>query len=585
MTAYIKQINDIRHDIFKSYNTDDKKSFVEYHLKLIYEGDLGAINSLASYYLYGEQNHELAKKYYKLGVELNHINCIINLAYYYKDIEQNYEEMKKTFQIGIDQLNTICMKGMASYYKDRLMKNVYSQLQDYDEMVRYYKMAFDHGDNNGIYQLSLYYKYQTKDYDKMIECLMMGIDKGCDECMYSLGCYYDDIIHDYNQMKKYYLLSIEKGNPRAMFALGLHYDKKKHDYEQAIKYYLMGAEQDNDQCMIGLCAYYKSKGDIENMIKYYVKLVPHKYPEAFYEIARYCLLIMNDFDKATQYINSARELYYDEDEIKKIILLIKIKKNEEYNKIIIEEINFNGKIKKSKNETYLDFKYYIADKLKICNRVVIAKIAGSVNKKMKEMYLDLEPSELIKKNIEYFEENIDRIKEEFKDSISKSLIGYSSQTYYNMAMNFIKDNNLDDVYKCLKIAIDKGNIDALYALGRYYYLEGKHNSFMMKKCLKLAIKLADHHDSKLYLCNYYGYIEYNLNQHIRYLILSHDKNTMITYQDMSNNPYMYDPNNSNYNYIIHCSDNNITQINTSNGQVKLIEYDDEDDNYIKYTDK
>lgn len=106
---------------------------------------------------------------------------------------------------------------------------------------------------------------------------------------------------------------------------------------------------------------------------------------------------------------------------------------------------------------------------------------------------------------------------------------------------------------------------------------------MMKKCLKLAIKLDDHHDSKLYLCNYYGFIEYNLNQYIRYLILCNGKNTMMTLSTDNHNPYMYDPNSDDYNYILDYD--TIIQINTNNGEVKLIEYDDEDDNYIKYTDK
>lgn len=584
MAAYAKQIdeNHNKYNSYKSYNAVERKAFIEYHLKLIDEGIIAAINSLASYYLHGEENYELAKKYYKLGVEQNYMNCIINLGYYYKDIEPNFEKMKETFQIGIDQLNTSCMKGMAVYYKDN---------KDIDKMEEYYRMAFDNGDNNGIYQLALYYKYQTKEYTKMVECLILGINKDSDECMYSLGCYYDDIIHNYDEMKKYYLSAIEKGNPRAMFALGLYYDRKEYDREQANKYYLMGVEKDNDQCMIALCAYYKSKGDIKNMIKYYVKLLPHKYPEAFYEIARYCLIIVNDFDKATQYINSAKQLNYNEDEINNLLLLIEIKKNEKYNKNIIEDINIVEKVKKSKNEgfqAFLDFKIHVANKLNITNGVVATKIASLVNLKMKKMYSNLEPFKLIKKNIEYFEENIDKIKEEFKNLISKNLLEYtdkpnSSQTYYDNGIKFMDNDNLDNAYECFRIAIDKGNIDALYALGRYYYLEGKHNSFMMKKCLKLAIKLADHHDSKLYLCNYYGFIEYNLNQYIRYLILSHDNNSMITLATDNHNPYMYDPQSDDYNYIL--NDNTIIQINTNNGEIKSIEYDDEDDDYIKYTDK
>lgn len=566
----MKQMRDNRFDVFKSFNPDDKKVFIQNHLKLIDEGNLGAINSLGNYYLHGEENYELAKKYYKLGVEKKYIGCIVNLADYYKDIEQNYDEMEKILQIGIDQLDTTCMRRMADYHKEIT--------KDYDEMKRYYKTAFNNGDINGIYQLALYYKYQTKDYDRMIECLLLGIDKNSDECMYSLGCYYDDIANDYDKMKKYYLLSIGKGNPRAMFALGLYYEQKEHDFEQASKYYLMGAEKDNDQCLLGICSYYKKKGDIKNMIKYYVKLVPFKNPEAHYEIARYCLLFKNDFKKAMQYINVAKRLSYNENEIKNFLLLIEIKKNEINNKNIIEEINIAG-IQNKNFDSLLEFKKYIANKLNISNGLVAIKIAASINAEMENKNPDLDIIAIAQKNTDYFDKNIDKVKDEFKDLINLD----KPQTDYDNGMKFIKDNDLDKAYECFKIAIDKGNINALYSLGRYYYLEGMHNSFMMKKCLKLAIKLDDHRESKLYLCNYYGYIEYNKNQHIRYLMLSHGNNSMISYQDMTNNPYMYDPNNGDYNYTL--DDNIITQINITNGEVKLIEYDDNDDQYIKYIEK
>ena len=56
-------MRDNRFDVFNSFNSDDRKCFIENHLKLIDEGNLGAINSLGNYYLHGEQNYELAKKY------------------------------------------------------------------------------------------------------------------------------------------------------------------------------------------------------------------------------------------------------------------------------------------------------------------------------------------------------------------------------------------------------------------------------------------------------------------------------------------------------------------------------------------
>jgi len=63
-------------------------------------------------------------------------------------------------------------------------------------------------------------------------------------------------------------------------------------------------------------------------------------------------------------------------------------------------------------------------------------------------------------------------------------------------------------------------------------------------------------------------------------MLYHSNNTMITYQDITNNPYMYDLNNDYYNYTL--DDNKITKINITNGDIKLIEYDENYDHYIKY---
>ena len=66
-------------------------------------------------------------------------------------------------------------------------------------------------------------------------------------------------------------------------------------------------------------------------------------------------------------------------------------------------------------------------------------------------------------------------------------------------------------------------------------------------------------------------------------MLSQGKNSMISYVDMTHNPYMYDPNNGDYNYIL--EDDNIIQINTENGEVKIIEYNDNDEVIKEYTAK
>jgi protein gp37 len=71
-------------------------------------------------------------------------------------------------------------------------------------------------------------------------------------------------------------------------------------------------------------------------------------------------------------------------------------------------------------QAFLDFKKFVANKLKISNGPSAAKIAGSINSEMKKKYEDLGAVEIAKKNTEYFEKNIDKIKSEFKELINKN---------------------------------------------------------------------------------------------------------------------------------------------------------------------
>ena len=71
-------------------------------------------------------------------------------------------------------------------------------------------------------------------------------------------------------------------------------------------------------------------------------------------------------------------------------------------------------------QAFLDFKKHVANKLKISNGPIAAKIAGSVNTEMKKKYSELSAVEIAKKNAEHFDKNMDKIKSEFKELIEKS---------------------------------------------------------------------------------------------------------------------------------------------------------------------
>jgi hypothetical protein len=159
MSAYITDLDsELANN--KPFNEREREEFINNHLKAIEENNPSAINSLANYYCYSEKNYELAKKYYLMGVELNYINSIKKLGDFYQSVEKDYEKMKEMYLLGIKLSSTECMLSMAYYYRN----------SNEVEMEKYYRMAFEHGNNLGISQLGLYYKYQKKDYEKMKEC-------------------------------------------------------------------------------------------------------------------------------------------------------------------------------------------------------------------------------------------------------------------------------------------------------------------------------------------------------------------------------------------------------------------------------
>jgi hypothetical protein len=103
----------------------------------------------------------------------------------------------------------------------------------------------------------------------------------------------------------------------------------------------------------------------------------------------------------------------------------------EISEIRIKNITGGAKKKSKKVETYdgganagfqafLDFKKHVATKLKISNGPSAAKIAGSINAEMKKKHENLAAVEIAKKNTEYFDKNIDKIKSEFKELINKN---------------------------------------------------------------------------------------------------------------------------------------------------------------------
>ncbi len=492
MAAYLGKRQSIASKVPKLQG-EERESFIKMHLDAIEEGNPRALNSLGNYYNYGEQNYELAEKYYKMGADLKYPGCIINLAEFYLKVKKDIDLMKQTYQIGIDLANTDCMCNLASFYKNS---------GDYDLMEKYYMMAYSYGNTSSVHQLALFYKYNQKDYNKMIKYFELGIEKDCSECMYGMGVYYEDIVKDYEVMKVYYDMAVQRKNPRAIFALGYYYERIENNMENAVKLYIEGSELDNDQCLISLAQYYKSNGKIESMIACYKKLVvitPNA--EAYYELARYFLVKEKDTKLAIECTQRAHKLGFDSELVNKLIFAIIVLKNELEGKNIIEDIELGKDQSNESNNT-------------------------NKSKSIEECKLGLKLFESVK---------IEEAKEHF--ILSAKL----------------------------------GNPDGLYYLGQKYYLEKKFNCEMMKKCMGLITNVDNgkpHKDACIALSNYYNYVDYNRVMVIKYILYSMGNNTMITFKDMTRNPYMYSTDDESCNYII--ESNQIFKINMETGEKTLL---------------
>ena len=118
--------------------------------------------------------------------------------------------------------------------------------------------------------VGIYYENKNN-IPEMLKYYLMAIEKGNEWAMYNLGNYYDKE-NNIPEMLKYYLMAIEKGNDNAMNGLGYYYENKKN-IEEMLKYYLMAIEKGNVIAMFNLGDFYEKEKNYEEMLKYYEMLI------------------------------------------------------------------------------------------------------------------------------------------------------------------------------------------------------------------------------------------------------------------------------------------------------------------------
>ena len=143
----------------------------------------------------------------------------------------------------------------------------YRWKNNFDDMLKYYQMAFDHKNTVAAINLARYYS-KMRNYDVAIKYYLMYIENEFNimknilvKCYMELAlCYM--YVSNHDGVIKYYLLAFEDGNVEAMNDLA-HYCESRSDYDNMIKYCLVALECGSESSYFKITRYYLNN-NIEN---------------------------------------------------------------------------------------------------------------------------------------------------------------------------------------------------------------------------------------------------------------------------------------------------------------------------------
>jgi len=205
-----------------------------------------------------------------------------------KGVEQDYEEAIKYYKMAIEKGNGKAMNNLGRIYYN----GDYAE-QNYEEAIKYYKMAIEKGEEHAMNNLGIMYEHGhgvEQNYEEAIKYYKMAIEKGPGDAMHNLGMLYEyghGVEQNYEEAIKYYKMAIEKGNCCAINNLGRMYDNGhgvEQNFDEAIKYYKMAIEKGNGDAMNNLGIIYEfGKGierNYEEAIKYYKMAIEKDHEKA-----------------------------------------------------------------------------------------------------------------------------------------------------------------------------------------------------------------------------------------------------------------------------------------------------------------
>ena len=155
-----------------------------------------------------------------------------------------------------------------------------SVTQDYQEAVRWYRLAAAQGYADAQFNLAMMYANGygvAQDYQEAIRLYQALAEQGEADAQTQLGLMYAEgrgVTQDYQEAMRWYRLAAAKGDAAAQFILASMYDYGKgvtQDYQEAERWYRLAAEQGNSLALGRLCLmYYAGQGVPQDSVKSYM---------------------------------------------------------------------------------------------------------------------------------------------------------------------------------------------------------------------------------------------------------------------------------------------------------------------------
>lgn len=154
--------------------------------------------------------------------------CFIGMCYHYVIKNMTLAIGYYSRAVEMDGHNAMCH-----------LAYVYREMENYDEMKRYYLMAIERGHVNSMADLANYYDAVENNYDEMKRYYLMAIERGHVNSMNEIAYYYNEVENNHDEMKRFHLMAVAKNNVDSMRELGTHYEETERNYIEALKYYEM----------------------------------------------------------------------------------------------------------------------------------------------------------------------------------------------------------------------------------------------------------------------------------------------------------------------------------------------------------